>query len=84
MRRFDQLDPTAVPAVLCANHGPFTWGATAAKAVYHSAVLEECAKMALWTVALAPEAGPISSALLDKHYLRQHGPGAYYGQGGDR
>jgi L-ribulose-5-phosphate 4-epimerase len=79
--RFADLNPVAVPGVLCANHGPFTWGATAGKAVYHSAVLEECAKMAMWTFYIAPEMPPIRSALLDKHYLRKHGPGAYYGQG---
>ncbi|GAH62892.1 unnamed protein product, partial [marine sediment metagenome] len=75
------VDPLAVPAVLCANHGPFTWGATPAKAVYHAAVLEECAKMAMWTLALRPETPPLRKALLDKHYLRKHGEDAYYGQG---
>ena len=84
VRRFETLDPVAVPAVLCANHGPFTWGATAKKAVYHSAVLEECARMAMWTVGLRPDVPPIPSALLDKHYLRKHGPDAYYGQGDSR
>lgn len=75
------VDPLAVPAVLCANHGPFTWGKSPAKAVYHAAVLEECAKMAMWTVALRPETPPLRKALLDKHYLRKHGEDAYYGQG---
>ena len=84
VRLFEErsLDPVAVPACLCANHGPFTWGPTAIKAVYHAVVLEECARMALWTAALSPEQPPISKALLDKHYLRKHGPGAYYGQKG--
>jgi L-ribulose-5-phosphate 4-epimerase len=81
VRRFRNLGPLAIPAVLCANHGPFTWGETPRKAVYHAVVLEECAKMARWTFELRPKAGPISRALLDKHYLRKHGPGAYYGQG---
>jgi L-ribulose-5-phosphate 4-epimerase len=81
VRRMAGIDPVAVAGILCANHGPFTWGATPEKAVYHSAVLEECAKMALWTISLAADAQPISRALLDKHYLRKHGPGAYYGQG---
>lgn len=75
------LDPVAVPAVLCANHGPFTWGRTPAKAVYHAAVLEECAKMAMWTLAVRPDTPPLRKALLDKHYLRKHGKDAYYGQG---
>ncbi len=83
VRRFAGLDPTAVPAVLCANHGPFTWGKTAERAVYHSVVLEECARMAMWTLGLAPGTRAIGKALLDKHYLRKHGPGAYYGQGGE-
>lgn len=84
VRRFKNLGPLAVPAVLCANHGPFTWGETAAKAVYHAVVLEECAKMARRTFELRAEAGPIPRALLDKHYLRKHGPDAYYGQGARR
>jgi len=81
-RAFEGRDHVAVPGVLCANHGPFTWGATPAKAVYNAVVLEECARMALWTLSVSPEQPPISKALLDKHYLRKHGPGAYYGQGG--
>jgi L-ribulose-5-phosphate 4-epimerase len=81
VRRFKQLDPTAVPGVLCANHGPFTWGTTPSKAVYHSAVVEECAKMAMWTLSLDPSTPPLRRTLLDKHYKRKHGPGAYYGQG---
>lgn len=80
VRRFEGLDPLAIPAVLCANHGPFAWGTTPAKAVYHNVVLEECAKIALWTLQLNPGSPPIKKALLDKHYLRKHGPGAYYGQ----
>ncbi|MHC5054156.1 MAG: L-ribulose-5-phosphate 4-epimerase AraD [Planctomycetota bacterium] len=79
-----ELKPLEVPGALCANHGPFAWGVSAGKAVYHGAVLEECAKMAMWTFALSPEQPPISKALLGKHYLRKHGPGAYYGQGVDR
>jgi L-ribulose-5-phosphate 4-epimerase len=50
------------------------------KAVYHAVVLEECARMAMWTLAVSPGQGEIPRALLDKHYLRKHGPGAYYGQ----
>jgi len=83
VKRFRDLAPLDVPGVLCANHGPFTWGDSAGRAVYHAVVLEECAKMARWTCALSPEQPPISKALLDKHYFRKHGPGAYYGQGAD-
>ena len=83
VKRFKNLGPLAVPAVLCANHGPFTWGETPGRAVYHAVVLEECAKMARHTFALSPGQPPISKALLDKHYFRKHGPGAYYGQGAD-
>ncbi len=78
------IDPLAVPAVLCANHGPFTWGETPSKAVYHAAVLEECAKMATWTLAVSPDTPPLRRALLDKHYLRKHGEDAYYGQKAER
>ena len=74
------LDPTAVPGVLCRSHGPFTWGKDAKEAVYHAVVLEEIAKMALFTCQIAPNAAPAPQNLQDKHYLRKHGPDAYYGQ----
>lgn len=74
------LDPVAVPGVLCACHGPFTWGKTAGEAVYHAAVLEEIAKMALFTLTIDPAAQAAPQHILDKHYLRKHGPNAYYGQ----
>ncbi len=74
------LDPKAVPAVLCYSHGPFTWGKDPAQAVYHSVVLEECAKMGLFTRMIRPDAGPAPQRMQDKHYLRKHGPNAYYGQ----
>jgi L-ribulose-5-phosphate 4-epimerase len=80
VRALGETDPLEVPGCLSANHGPFTWGRTAREAVYHGAVLEECARMAMWTLALAPETPPVGRALLDKHYSRKHGPGAYYGQ----
>ena len=76
------IDPVAVPAVLVRNHGPFSWGKDAAQAVYHAVVLEEVCKMATRTEALAPGVGPAPQYLQDKHYLRKHGPNAYYGQGG--
>lgn len=69
------------PAVLVANHGPFSWGRDPEEAVHNSVVLEEVAKMAFMTREIAPEVNPISSSLLDKHFLRKHGEKAYYGQG---
>ena len=74
------LDPAAVPGVLCRSHGPFTWGKDPAQAVYHAAVLEQVARMALLTRQLNPCAAPAPQYVQDKHYLRKHGPGAYYGQ----
>lgn len=78
------LDPKAVPAVLCFSHGPFTWGKDAAQAVYHSVVLEECAKMAMFTKIIKPDAAPAPQRMQDKHYMRKHGPNAYYGQAAGR
>jgi L-ribulose-5-phosphate 4-epimerase len=80
VRRFAGLDPMQAPAVLVANHGPFTWGPTAAKAVENAVVLEQCARMALGALQISPDLPEISRALLDKHYLRKHGKAAYYGQ----
>jgi L-ribulose-5-phosphate 4-epimerase len=77
---FKTLNPDQMPAVLVANHGPFTWGANADKAVESSIVLEQVAEMGLKTAILMPELPPISQTLLDKHYLRKHGKNAYYGQ----
>ena len=74
------VDPVAVPAALVRNHGPFTWGKDASEAVYHAAVLEECAKMARDTELISPHCGPAPQHLMDKHYLRKHGPNATYGQ----
>jgi len=80
VRRFAGMDPMHFPAVLVANHGPFTWGRTASAAVESMVVLEQIAAMALATITINPGQGPISKALLDKHYLRKHGKNAYYGQ----
>ena len=80
VRRFANIDPMEIPAVLAANHGPFSWGKTPAEAVEANVVLEQIATMALGTVTINPGQGPISKALLDKHYLRKHGKNAYYGQ----
>ena len=75
------INPKYVPAVICRNHGPFTWGKNAAEAVYHSVVLEEVSKMNLFTETINPKVGPAPSYLMDKHFMRKHGPNAYYGQG---
>jgi len=75
-----KLDPKAVPGVICASHGPFTWGKDAAQAVYHAVVMEEVAKMARLTVSIKSSAVPAPQHVQDKHYMRKHGPNAYYGQ----
>lgn len=74
------LDVKAVPAVLCRNHGPFTWGKDAKEAVHNAVVLEEVAKMAARTEKINPGVQPAPIELQDKHYFRKHGDGAYYGQ----
>ena len=73
-------DIMAVPAVLCKNHGPFTWGKDGMEAVHNAVVLEECAKMAFRTELIAPSVKPAPQELQDKHYFRKHGANAYYGQ----
>ena len=73
-------DPTAVPAVLCKNHGPFAWGKDAMDAVHNAVVLEEVAKMAYRTETINPKVLPAPGELQDKHYFRKHGANAYYGQ----
>ena len=78
--RFRDIDPLRIPGVLVKNHGPFTWGADADEAVHNAVVLEELAKMAFLTRSLRADAPPMPQALLDKHFLRKHGAGAYYGQ----
>ena len=78
--RFARLDPMQMPAVLVANHGPFTWGKSPTAAVEAMAVLEQVAATALGTITINPNQSPVSRALLDKHYLRKHGKNAYYGQ----
>ncbi len=76
-----KLDPVAVPAVLCKNHGPFAWGKDAHEAVHNSVVLEEVAKMAYRAETINPRIQPAPQELQDKHYYRKHGANAYYGQG---
>ena len=77
---FRNLDPVAVPGVLCKNHGPFAWGKDAHEAVHNAVVLEEIAKMAVHTKDILPTAAEAPQVLKDKHYFRKHGKNAYYGQ----
>ena len=74
------IDPAATPGVICRSHGPFTWGKNPAQAVYHAVVLEEVCKMAAYTRLINPSAAPAPKHVADKHYMRKHGPNAYYGQ----
>lgn len=73
-------DPTQIPGVLVANHGPFAWGKNAGEAAHNAAILEAVARTAFLTLSINPEAQPIGRALHDKHFLRKHGAKAYYGQ----
>ena len=79
-RRYEQLDPASYPGVLVAGHGPFCWGNTPRQASRTAVLLEEIARIAYHTMALNPSVESISQPLLDKHFLRKHGPEAYYGQ----
>lgn len=76
---FKDKDPMAVPAVLCTNHGPFAWGKDAREAVHNAVVLEEVARMALFTEQLKPDVKLAPQRIQDKHYFRKHGANAYYG-----
>jgi L-ribulose-5-phosphate 4-epimerase len=78
--REGKIDPQKMPVVLVANHGPFAWGKDASDAVHNAAVLELTARMALLTLQLDGRLSPMPQHLLDKHFFRKHGPGAYYGQ----
>jgi len=77
---FKKLNPLEHPAVLVASHGPFTWGRNVHEAVHNASVLEFIARLAGETLRLNPKTKPMPSVLLDKHFLRKHGPKAYYGQ----
>jgi L-ribulose-5-phosphate 4-epimerase len=79
-RAFRDRDPEQMPAVLVAGHAPFCWGKDVAEAAHHAVVLESVARMAYLTISIENGAQPISRALLDKHFFRKHGHGAYYGQ----
>ncbi len=78
---FQGKDPTFVPGVLVASHGPFTWGKDAHDAVHNSVVLEQVSKMAYASFTLNNSLQAVQGTLLDKHFLRKHGKNAYYGQG---
>ncbi len=77
---FRAADYRLIPAVLVANHGPFTWGDTPARAVEIAAVLEQVSELALKSAIINPKLEPVSPCLLDRHFLRKHGECAYYGQ----
>jgi L-ribulose-5-phosphate 4-epimerase len=80
LRRFQNLDPDAVPGVLVKGHAPFAWGKTPADAAYHAVVLEAVARMAYYTATLNAACSGVSQTLLDRHYFRKHGAAATYGQ----
>jgi len=82
VERMANYDPADYPGVLVNRHAPFTWGASVAKAVEAAVAVECIAHMALMTLQLAPGLAPIEPELLNKHFKRKHGPGAYYGQKG--
>ena len=75
-----EAQPLEMPAALVASHGPFAWGASAEEAVENAIALEVVAESSLRTELLAPGTGEIQPELLERHFLRKHGPGAYYGQ----
>ena len=80
VERFADLNPMHVPAALVVSHGPFAWGGSPDEAVSNAVYLERVARMASETLRVNPNAPPLTQALLDKHFLRKHGPGRYYGQ----
>ena len=77
---FKEKNPVFVPGVLCANHGPFTWGKEGAEAVQNAVVGEEVANLAARTERLRADVPPAPQVIQDKHFMRKHGPNAYYGQ----
>lgn len=79
VRRFESINPVHTPGVLVKNHGPFTWGKDAFEAVHNAVVLEQVAKMAFISLTVNPDL-TMNPLLIDKHFLRKHGPKAYYGQ----
>jgi len=80
VERFAKLDPLRIPGVLVADHGPFAWGDSPGQAVHHAVILEHLARLASETTRIDPYPRPIQRELLDRHFFRKHGSGAYYGQ----
>lgn len=80
VERFQGMNPNHVPAVLVKNHGPFSWGKDAFDAVHNAVVMEQVAKMASIAYSVNPQL-TMNPLLIQKHFFRKHGPGAYYGQG---
>lgn len=80
VNHFSDLSSEEIQMTLVACHGPFTWGKTAAKALYNSLILEELARMAFFSVQLNPSVPRLKNSLVNKHYQRKHGSNAYYGQ----
>ena len=76
-----KINPDHTPAVLVKNHGPFAWGTSPAEAVHNAKVMEVCAQMAFVSLTINPQT-TMNPLLVEKHYLRKHGPNAYYGQNG--
>jgi L-ribulose-5-phosphate 4-epimerase len=79
VERFEGMNPAHTPGVLVKNHGPFSWGKDADDAVHNAVVMEQVAKMAAIALGLNPNLG-MNPLLIEKHFNRKHGPGAYYGQ----
>lgn len=77
---FQDKNPDEIPSVLVKNHGPFSWGKDAMDAVHNAVVLEEVAKMVLFSFQINSDVSPMNQTLLNKHFLRKHGANAYYGQ----
>ncbi len=77
---FKDKNPDYIPGVLVNGHGPFAWGKNAMDAVHNAVIMEEVAKIAFRTIVLNNNVEKLDQYLLDKHFLRKHGPKAYYGQ----
>lgn len=84
VRSLQHTSPSETPGVLVANHGPFAWGKDAEEAAHHAVILEAIAQMACFTLGINAAVQPARSTLHDKHFLRKHGTGAYYGQAKDK
>jgi L-ribulose-5-phosphate 4-epimerase len=80
VRAFQGRDPSCIPGVLVANHGPFAWGRDAKASAHNATILESVARMAYFTLGINVQARAIERTLHDKHFLRKHGKDAYYGQ----